>query len=79
MLSALLPTASRMIVTRASNSRSADPEALAAEARALAPALDVEVVPSPAAALDAAWSSSSRVVVAGSIFLLGDVFKEIGA
>jgi dihydrofolate synthase/folylpolyglutamate synthase len=78
MLSALLPTASRMIVTRASNSRSADPEALAAEARALAPALSVEVVSSPAAALAAAWSSSSRVVVAGSIFLLGDVFQEIG-
>jgi dihydrofolate synthase/folylpolyglutamate synthase len=79
MLSALLPTVSRMIVTRASNSRSADPEALAAEARAIAPFLNVEVVASPAAAMAAGWSSSSRVVVAGSIFLLGDVFKEIGA
>jgi dihydrofolate synthase/folylpolyglutamate synthase len=79
MLSALLPTVSRMIVTRASNSRSADPEALAAEARAIAPSLNVEVVASPAAAMAAGWSSASRVVVAGSIFLLGDVFKEIGA
>jgi dihydrofolate synthase/folylpolyglutamate synthase len=79
MLSALLPTVSRMIVTRASNSRSADPEALAAEARAIAPSLDVEVVASPAAAMATGWSSSPRVVVAGSIFLLGDVFKEIGA
>jgi dihydrofolate synthase / folylpolyglutamate synthase len=79
MLSALLPTVSRMIVTRASNSRSADPEALATEARAIAPSLNVEVIASPAAALAAGWSSASRVVVAGSIFLLGDVFKEIGA
>ncbi len=79
MLSALLPTVSRMIVTRASNSRSAEPEALAAEARAIAPALAVEVIASPAAALAAARSASPRVVVAGSIFLLGDVFKEIGA
>jgi dihydrofolate synthase / folylpolyglutamate synthase len=79
MLSVLLPAVSRMIVTRASNSRSADPETLAAEARLIAPSLDMEVVASPSAAVAAAWSSSSRVVVAGSIFLLGDVFKEIGA
>jgi dihydrofolate synthase/folylpolyglutamate synthase len=79
MLSALLPAVSRMIVTRASNSRSAEPETLAAEARPIAPSLRIEVVASPAAAMAAAWSSSSRVVVAGSIFLLGDVFQEIGA
>jgi len=79
MLDVLLPTVNRMLVTRASNSRSADPEALAAEARAIAPSLNIEVVASPADALTAAWSYSSRVVVAGSIFLLGDVFKEIGA
>jgi dihydrofolate synthase/folylpolyglutamate synthase len=79
MLGALLPTVSRMIVTRASNSRSADPEALAAEARAIAPSLSIEVVAFPADAMAAAWSYSLRVVVAGSIFLLGDVFKEIGA
>jgi dihydrofolate synthase/folylpolyglutamate synthase len=79
MLSALLPMVSRMIVTRASNSRSADPETLAAEARAIAPSLSIEVEASPAAAMAAAWSSTSRVVVAGSIFLLGDVFQEIGA
>ena len=79
MLSALLPTVSRMIVTRASNSRSADPETLAAEARTIAPSLRIDVVPTPVEAVSAAWSASSRVVVAGSIFLLGDVFAEIGA
>jgi len=79
MLGVLLPTVSRMLVTRASNSRSADPEVLAADARAIAPSLSIEVAASPADAMTAAWSYSSRVVVAGSIFLLGDVFKEIGA
>jgi folylpolyglutamate synthase/dihydropteroate synthase len=68
-----------MIVTRATNTRSADPEALAATSRAIAPALVVDVVPSPAEALAAAFTISSRVVVAGSIFLLGDIMKEIGA
>jgi dihydrofolate synthase/folylpolyglutamate synthase len=77
MLSVMLPCVSRMIVTRASNSRSADPEALAATARAIAPALAIDVIQTPAAAMHAAWRSSSRVVVAGSIFLLGDVFQEI--
>jgi dihydrofolate synthase / folylpolyglutamate synthase len=79
MLEVLLPNIGRMIVTRATNTRSADPEALAATSRAIAPALVVDVVPSPAEALAAAFTISSRVVVAGSIFLLGDIMKEIGA
>ena len=79
MLRVLLPAVGRMIVTRAANPRSADPEALAADARAIAPALAVHVVPSPAEAIATAWTMSSRVVVAGSIFLLGDIMKEIGA
>jgi dihydrofolate synthase / folylpolyglutamate synthase len=79
MLRALLPAVDRLIVTRAANSRSADPDVLAAEARALVPGLAVDVVASPVAALAAAWTMSSRVVVAGSIFLLGDIMKEIGA
>jgi dihydrofolate synthase/folylpolyglutamate synthase len=79
MLEVLLPHIGRMIVTRATNTRSADPEALAATSRAIAPALAVDVLPSPAEALAAAFTMSSRVVVAGSIFLLGDIMKEIGA
>jgi dihydrofolate synthase/folylpolyglutamate synthase len=79
MLRALLPHVGQMIVTRASNTRSADPEALAALAREIAPGLAVRVVPSPAEALSTAWTMSPRVVAAGSIFLLGDIMKEIGA
>jgi dihydrofolate synthase/folylpolyglutamate synthase len=79
MLRVLLPAVGRIIVTRATNPRSADPDALAADARAIAPSLAVQVVPSPAEAIATAWTMSSRVVVAGSIFLLGDIMKEIGA
>jgi dihydrofolate synthase / folylpolyglutamate synthase len=79
MLRVLLPAVGHAIVTRAANPRSADPDALAAEARTIAPSLAVDVVASPVEALEAAWKIAPRVVVAGSIFLLGDIMKEIGA
>jgi dihydrofolate synthase / folylpolyglutamate synthase len=75
MLAAVLPAVSCAVFTRASNPRSADPEALAALARTLAPSLPVSAEPSIAGALATAWRSSPRVVVAGSIFLLGDVIR----
>ena len=59
--------------------RAADPDELAARIRGLQPALDVEVVASPAAAVARAAELSTLVVVAGSIFLLGDVMQELGA
>ncbi len=78
MLSELATTVSAFVFTRASNPRSADPTHLADRARAIAPGLPVEVEPSPARALTAAWRIAPRIVVAGSIFLIGDVLKEIG-
>jgi dihydrofolate synthase/folylpolyglutamate synthase len=78
MFAALLPAASRLVVTRASNARSADPAVLADKARAVAPALPIAIEPAIADALAAAWHDSRRIVVAGSIFLLGDVMKLIG-
>ena len=78
MFAALLPAVARLVATRASNPRSADPGALAERARAAAPSLPVVVEPSIPAALDAAWRDSRRIVVAGSIFLLGDVMQELG-
>jgi dihydrofolate synthase/folylpolyglutamate synthase len=77
MLSALLPAVSHLVATRASNHRSADPESIAAQARAIAPHASVSVEPRVADALDAAWKRSSRILVAGSIFLLGDALKLI--
>jgi dihydrofolate synthase/folylpolyglutamate synthase len=77
MFEALLPVVSRLIVTRASTRRSADPMRLAELARTIAPALPIAVEPESAAALTEAFRTSPRVVVAGSIFLLGDVLKVI--
>jgi dihydrofolate synthase/folylpolyglutamate synthase len=78
MLRALAPIMSEIVVTQASSARSADPDELAALARAAAPGLPVSVHPGIGAALDAAWRRSRRITVAGSIFLLGDVIKMLG-
>jgi len=78
MFDALLPSVSSLIVTRASNRRSADPEQLATQAASTAPGLPIMVRPSVPDALRTAWALAPRIVVAGSIFLLGDVMKEAG-
>jgi dihydrofolate synthase/folylpolyglutamate synthase len=77
MFRALLPAVSALVVTRASNRRAADPAMLAARARAIAPELAVAAEPSPRDALEAAWRLAPRIVVAGSIFLLGDVMRDM--
>ena len=77
MLEALLPEASLLVATAASTPRSSEPETIAAVARELSPTLAIAVEPSAAAALDRAWRASPDIVVAGSIFLLGDVLKLI--
>jgi dihydrofolate synthase / folylpolyglutamate synthase len=78
MLGLLLPRVSSLVATRAANPRSAHPDELAAIARGLAPSLPIDVEPQADAALARAWRRSPRIVVAGSIFLLGDVLKSIG-
>jgi dihydrofolate synthase / folylpolyglutamate synthase len=77
MFRALLPAVGRLIVTRASTRRSAEPAGLAELARTIAPALPISIEPEPADALAAAYRASPRIVVAGSIFLLGDVMKVV--
>ncbi len=78
MLAALAPAVSTFIFTRASNARAADPDELADQAGRVAPQVPRSVAPRPAEALAAAWRLSPRIVAAGSIFLLGDVIKELG-
>jgi len=86
MLRELLPAVSCLVTTRATNARSADPEALAARARTIvgltarttALSLDIAAAASLDAALADAWRRSPRIVVAGSIFLLGDVMQQLG-
>jgi dihydrofolate synthase / folylpolyglutamate synthase len=77
MLRALAPRVSHVVLTRASNLRSAEPEELREAARRVAPTLSVEMADTAAAALSLAWTRSPRIVVAGSIFLLADVMKEL--
>jgi dihydrofolate synthase/folylpolyglutamate synthase len=79
MFAALLPSVSHLVITRASNARSADPAALAELAHKAAPELPITIEPSLDQALAIAWRLSPRIVVAGSIFLLGDVLKRLRA
>ncbi|OLB62779.1 MAG: hypothetical protein AUI11_04185 [Acidobacteria bacterium 13_2_20CM_2_66_4] len=78
MFRILLPAIGAAVMTRASNPRSADPGMLADSARTIAPALPIAIEPSSTDALAAAWRMSPRIVVAGSIFLLGDVMQQLG-
>jgi dihydrofolate synthase/folylpolyglutamate synthase len=78
MFEVLLPAVSALVLTRSSTARSADVESLARTARAIAPALPIVLAPVRRDAIAAAWARSNRIVVAGSIFLLGDVMSEGG-
>jgi dihydrofolate synthase/folylpolyglutamate synthase len=78
MLTALAPRVSAIVVTRASNPRSSEPAEIADLARRVAPGLPVDVADTPRDALAFAWARAPRIVVAGSIFLLADVMKELG-
>jgi dihydrofolate synthase / folylpolyglutamate synthase len=77
MFRVLLPEVSSLVLTRASNLRTADPEVLAARARNLAPSMRISVEPGLRKALESAWRESNRVLAAGSLFLVGDVLQEI--
>ena len=78
MLRALLPVVASVTVTRARNARSADPDELGRVVHRIAPAMPLAIEPSLSAALDRAWRTSPRILVAGSIFLLGDVMHALG-
>jgi dihydrofolate synthase/folylpolyglutamate synthase len=78
MFQALLPAVSSVTLTRASNTRSADPTELGRVARRIAPDRPIIIEPDLANALDRAWRASPRIVIAGSIFLLGDVMRHLG-
>jgi folylpolyglutamate synthase/dihydropteroate synthase len=77
ILGALVPLAARVILTRASNARAADPSALRA---AMPPtSARVDVAPSAAEALRMARAEgrTPAIVVAGSLFLVADVLTHL--
>jgi len=75
MLREILPAVGPLVATRASNRRSAEPELIAEIARGIAPERPITIAAAPDEALEFAWRLSPRIVVAGSIFLLGDVMR----
>lgn len=71
MLRELADVFPRIVVTTAGTPRAAPAEALAAQIASLPYSGEVDVIDDPAAALRHACAISRRVVVAGSIFLMG--------
>jgi dihydrofolate synthase/folylpolyglutamate synthase len=77
MLGALVPAAAHIICTAPQSSRAASAEALAEVTRRIAPWMPVDAVTPPAAALKAAARFGSPVVVAGSLYLAGEIRAEL--
>ena len=79
MLGALAQVARPLVLTRAPGARAADPQQMAEIVRSIAPGIDVFVEPDVDAALARAWSHGPVIVVAGSLYLAGDVLARLGA
>ncbi len=77
MIAALASCASAFVCTAPSSPRAASLEALAEAARAHAPGVPITALPSPAAAVAHALSLGSPAVVAGSLYLAGEVLAEL--
>lgn len=73
LLAPLLPLATRVIATAVDFPRALPADALSARISALVPDMPVQTEPTPADAMAAASGGSVRVVVAGSLFLVGAV------
>lgn len=71
MIGPLVPLASRFVATTVPNARARSAEQLAADIRALAPAVPVDVEPSPEAAVRSTLAHAPRAVAAGSIYMIG--------
>jgi dihydrofolate synthase/folylpolyglutamate synthase len=77
ILQALAPAASHFVFTAASGSRAAAPSELAAIARTIAPDVPSVEIDSPKDALAHAVTLGDPIVVAGSLYLSGEVRAEI--
>jgi dihydrofolate synthase / folylpolyglutamate synthase len=74
---ALLPAASAIVATQIDSPRALDARSLAGRVRHLAPFLPVDWRDDDDAALAAALARNERVVVAGSIFLVGPLRERL--
>lgn len=78
LITPLLPLAARVITTAVAFPRALPADDLAAAIRAIAPDLPVESRATPAEAVGLASQYGDRVVVAGSLFLVGAVREALG-
>jgi dihydrofolate synthase/folylpolyglutamate synthase len=76
--SALLPLASRVIAVQVDNPRSSTPTELADVVRSIAPGLACDLAPSVAKALVGLPQTSEKVLIAGSLFLVGEALSVLG-
>jgi dihydrofolate synthase/folylpolyglutamate synthase len=77
ILAELAPVASGFIGTTAGSPRAATPESIVETARRVAPAINAEAVSSPMEALERASTRGSPVVVAGSLYLVGEIRAKL--
>jgi dihydrofolate synthase/folylpolyglutamate synthase len=77
IVSALAPAVSHFICTAAASSRAASPDEIADAVRRLAPGTPVSTAESGRAALRASAGLGSPVVVAGSLYLAGEIRAEL--
>jgi dihydrofolate synthase/folylpolyglutamate synthase len=77
LLSALAPAASHFVFTAAATPRAASPGELAAAAARSTPGVPAEVASSPLQALRRAAELGHPVIVAGSLYLAGEIRAEI--
>lgn len=77
VVATLAAGASRIVCTAAASPRAMAPQELAAVLRRCAPGIEVEVAATPREALDRMRGAGSPVVVAGSLYLAGEVRAEL--
>ncbi len=77
IVSALAPAVSHFICTAAASPRAASPHEIADAVRRLAPGTPVSTAESGRAALRASAGLGSPVVVAGSLYLAGEIRAEL--
>jgi dihydrofolate synthase/folylpolyglutamate synthase len=77
LVEALAPAASHFVCTAPATPRATTSDELKAVAQKVAPAIPADAFTSPMAALERAKSLGSPVVVAGSLYLAGEIRSEI--
>jgi len=78
MLKAILPVASRIVLTEPPSARARPAEELVAIASKLSPNVPIEIESNPREALERAWAACPVACVAGSIFLVGAILGSLG-